>query len=50
MTAVAAESSKANVASQRVLGRNGFAAIGERIDDEDGDLLCWRWSVPGQAY
>lgn len=47
--AVAAETSKVNLASQRVLERNGFALTGERIDEEDGDLLCWRWTVPGRG-
>jgi RimJ/RimL family protein N-acetyltransferase len=31
-----------NIASQRVLERNGFARIGERSDPEDGDLILWR--------
>ena len=40
--AVSAETSVANPASQRVLERNGFSVVGERIDDEDGPLLCWQ--------
>ncbi|QNA85108.1 GNAT family N-acetyltransferase [Sphingomonas sp. So64.6b] len=42
VAAVTAETSVANIASQRVLSRNGFARVGERIDDEDGPLICWR--------
>ena len=42
VSAVHAETSIRNVPSQRVLERNGFHKIGERTDDEDGDLLCWR--------
>ena len=40
--AITAETAVANVASQRVLIRNGFIQVGERVDDEDGPLLCWR--------
>lgn len=39
---VSAETGIDNVASQRVLERNGFARTGERIDPEDGPLICWR--------
>jgi len=39
---VEAETNVTNIASQRVLEANGFARTGERIDDEDGDLICWR--------
>ena len=42
---VAAESGKSNLASQRVLERNGFTLAGERFDEEDGDLLCWEWTA-----
>jgi RimJ/RimL family protein N-acetyltransferase len=31
-----------NIASQRVLERNGFARVGEREDPEDGQLILWR--------
>ncbi len=31
-----------NIASQRVLERNGFARIGERSNPEDGKLILWR--------
>ena len=43
--AITAETGIANVASQRVLERNGFVRVGERVDDEDGPLICWRCSV-----
>jgi len=42
VTALTAETSPSNEPSQRVLARNGFAQVGERIDDEDGQLICWR--------
>jgi RimJ/RimL family protein N-acetyltransferase len=42
VTALTAETSPANIVSQRVLVRNGFLAVGERVDDEDGRLHCWR--------
>lgn len=37
-----AETSTGNEPSQRVLARNGFIQVGERVDDEDGPLICWR--------
>jgi RimJ/RimL family protein N-acetyltransferase len=40
--AVTAETAVTNIASQRVLIRNGFIQVGERVDEEDGPLLCWR--------
>lgn len=40
--ALTADTSTTNLASQRVLERNGFVRIGERIDKEDGPLICWR--------
>ena len=43
--AITAETSIANPASQRVLERNGFARVGERVDEEDGPLICWRCST-----
>lgn len=39
---VTAETNQDNIASQRVLERNGFARIGTRFDDEDGDLIVWQ--------
>jgi RimJ/RimL family protein N-acetyltransferase len=38
---VLAETSVDNIASQRVLERNGFSRTGERIDEEDGPLILW---------
>ena len=40
--ALTAETSVDNPASQTVLSRNGFQAVGEREDSEDGPLICWR--------
>jgi len=42
VTALTAETSTSNEPSQRVLARNGFIQVGARIDDEDGQLICWR--------
>lgn len=42
VTAITADTSTTNLASQRVLERNGFVRMGERIDKEDGPLICWR--------
>lgn len=42
VTAVTAETSVQNQASQRVLERNGFLRTGGRVDPEDGELICWR--------
>lgn len=42
--AVGAETGVDNLPSQRVLERNGFRVVGERVDEEDGPLLCWRWT------
>lgn len=39
---ISAETGVDNIASQRVLERNGFVQIGERIDAEDGPLICWQ--------
>jgi len=39
---VTAETAVANIASQRVLERNGFVQTGARVDAEDGPVLCWR--------
>jgi RimJ/RimL family protein N-acetyltransferase len=39
---VMAETAINNLASQRVLAHNGFIRIGERYDEEDGDLYCWQ--------
>ncbi len=40
--ALTAETSPDNPASQTVLTRNGFRAVGEREDSEDGPLILWR--------
>ncbi len=40
--AIYAETGINNVASQRVLANNGFVQSGQRLDDEDGEVLCWR--------
>lgn len=40
--ALAANTSTANIKSQRVLEANGFDKIGARVDKEDGLLICWR--------
>lgn len=40
--ALTAETSVDNPASQAVLARNGFRAVGEREDSEDGPLILWR--------
>jgi len=39
---ILADTALDNVASQRVLERNGFVRIGGRVDAEDGPLICWR--------
>ena len=45
VAALTAETSTANLASQRVLEANGFVRTGERVDDEDGPLICWRYAT-----
>jgi RimJ/RimL family protein N-acetyltransferase len=40
--AVSAATALANIASQRVLERNGFSRIGTRLDPEDGEVILWR--------
>lgn len=40
--AVRAETLPENVASHRVLERNGFARVGTRVDPSDGELILWR--------
>jgi RimJ/RimL family protein N-acetyltransferase len=42
---VLAETSVENLASQRVLEVNGFARIGERVDEEDGPVICWSFDL-----
>ena len=41
VVAITADTAPDNIASQRVLHNNGFVRVGERIDAEDGQLLCW---------
>ncbi|HWV61907.1 MAG TPA: hypothetical protein VN034_14685, partial [Sphingopyxis sp.] len=43
--AITAETSVANLPSERVLLRNGFGKVGERLDEQDGPLNCWRRDV-----
>ncbi|MCC5980110.1 MAG: GNAT family N-acetyltransferase [Oceanicaulis sp.] len=45
VTAITAETTPSNVASQRVLEHNGFVRTGERMDDEDGLVICWHCAV-----
>jgi len=45
VTAITAETAIDNIASQRVLERNGFEPVGKRTDAEDGPLICWRCAV-----
>jgi RimJ/RimL family protein N-acetyltransferase len=45
VAALTAETAVANVASQRVLARNGFQPVGGRHDEEDGALVCWHRST-----
>lgn len=42
VTQVSAETGIENVASRRVLERNGFLRVGERVDADDGPVICWR--------
>jgi RimJ/RimL family protein N-acetyltransferase len=46
---VKAETAAGNVASQRVLEKNGFARSGERVDPEDGALIVWQRAVQPPA-
>lgn len=42
LDAISAETRTDNIASQRVLEKNGFAKVAQRDDPEDGALYCWR--------
>ena len=42
VVALSAETGVGNLASQRVLERNGFVRMTERVDEEDGPVICWR--------
>jgi RimJ/RimL family protein N-acetyltransferase len=44
--ALTAETAADNIASQRVLEKNGFIRVGTRVDPEDGALILWRSGVP----
>jgi len=46
---ITAETTTTNYASQKVLKRNGFVRVGNRHDDEDGDLFVWRWKSANKA-
>lgn len=45
---VTAETSISNVASARVLEKNGFEQTGSRFDAEDGELIEWRRVIEGR--
>ena len=42
---ITAETAVSNRPSQRVLEHNGFVRTGERVDVEDGLLMCWARDV-----
>jgi RimJ/RimL family protein N-acetyltransferase len=42
---ITADTAIENIASQRVLERNGFSQVDERIDPEDGRLICWELRI-----
>ena len=42
ISVVTATTAVENVASQRVLEKNGFAQVGTSWSEDDGDLLVWR--------
>jgi RimJ/RimL family protein N-acetyltransferase len=46
VTELQAETSVTNVASERVLERNGFTREGRRTDPDDGELTLWRRGFP----
>ncbi|WP_411850675.1 GNAT family N-acetyltransferase [Stenotrophomonas sp. LGBM10] len=41
-----AETAPDNIASQRVLARNGFVQVGHGIDADAGPVLCWALELP----
>lgn len=41
---IAAETAVTNIPSQRVLEESGFVKIGQRHDEEDGDVFVWRFT------
>ncbi len=40
-----AETAADNIASQRVLEKNGFVRVGTRVDPEDGALVLWQHAI-----
>lgn len=42
ITILSADTSPDNIASYRVLEHNGFTRMGERMDEEDGQVICWQ--------
>jgi RimJ/RimL family protein N-acetyltransferase len=48
VSGIVAETAISNHGSQKVLERNGFVQVGSRRDNEDGDLIIWRW-MPGDV-
>jgi RimJ/RimL family protein N-acetyltransferase len=42
VTAITAETSTTNIASQKVLIKNDFVRVGERHDPDDGHLYLWK--------
>ena len=45
---IRAETSIHNIPSQRVLESNGFERVGQRVDEEDGELICWSVATAGE--
>ena len=48
LTALLAQTSRANPASAAVLRRNGFITTGSGLDPEDGEVLTWRLNLASQ--
>jgi RimJ/RimL family protein N-acetyltransferase len=46
---IGAETSVANIPSQRVLEESGFGKTGTRIDDEDGEVFVWRYEIRNRS-
>ncbi|MGH6909073.1 MAG: GNAT family N-acetyltransferase [Phenylobacterium sp.] len=45
VSGIRADTATDNTPSQRVLERNGFQQVGQRVDPQDGQLICWRRST-----
>jgi RimJ/RimL family protein N-acetyltransferase len=43
--AITAETAVGNIASQRVLGGQGFFKVGRGLDDEEGEMILWRLAL-----